>query len=186
MRLFETIRGPLALPCATHWSPTAATAAATAAGARAPLRSSVVPRAEQGESQPLEVLRRENELLKKTIASAETAGKQPRARQPQPAQRAPGGSFLDWQPGSGGRSSTGRAGSAACPAPCWHGSNARAVRHAGSMRACPPRLQLRRSKPQPAPLPAAALLSPATRHAASQPHTHAPSPRHTPSPFLCA
>lgn len=55
-------------------------AAARAAGKRAPLRGSVAPRAEQGESQPLEVLRRENELLKKTISTAETAGKQPRRK----------------------------------------------------------------------------------------------------------
>lgn len=59
-----------------------------AAGKKAPLRGSVAPRAEQGESQPLEVLRRENELLKKTISTAETAGKQPR-RTPA-ASRSPG------------------------------------------------------------------------------------------------
>lgn len=50
------------------------------AGARKPAsRGPLAVRAE-GESQPLEVLRRENELLKKTIMSAESAGK--RLRQP--------------------------------------------------------------------------------------------------------
>lgn len=61
------------------------------AGSRKPApRGPLAVRAE-GESQPLEVLRRENELLKKTITSAESAGKRLGSRQPRPGQQAGAG-----------------------------------------------------------------------------------------------